>query len=68
MRKIHVRASVAAFVLFFVFTLQALQLDGQNLNRPSVRGELRSCCPPAPKFYTSDQVFCDRQRAERHRF
>jgi DNA-binding beta-propeller fold protein YncE len=25
--------------------------------------KLCGCCPPAPKFYTSDQVFCDRQRA-----
>src|SRR5580704_6974042 len=57
MRKIHVRASVAAFVLFFVFTLHALQLDGQKLNRPSGRGKLRSCCPPAPKFYASTKSF-----------
>jgi DNA-binding beta-propeller fold protein YncE len=57
MRKIHVRASVAAFVLFFVLTLHSLQLDGQNLNRPSGRGKLRSCCPPAPKFYTATKPF-----------
>jgi hypothetical protein len=57
MRKIHVRASVAAFVLFFVFTLHSLQLDGQNLNRPSGGGKLRSCCPPAPKFYASTKSF-----------
>jgi hypothetical protein len=45
MRKIHVRASVAAFVLFFVFTLHASQLDGQNLNRPSGRGQTLRLLP-----------------------
>lgn len=57
MRKIHERASVAALVLLFVFTLHALQLDGQNLNRPSGRGnsapvahQHRSFTPPTKSF------------------
>jgi hypothetical protein len=57
MRKIHVRASVAALVLLFVFTLHALQLDGQNLNRPSGRGnsapvahQHRCFTPPTKSF------------------
>jgi uncharacterized repeat protein (TIGR03803 family) len=57
MRKIHVRAAVAALVLLFVFTLHALQPDGQNLNRPSGRGnsapvahQQRSFTPPTKSF------------------
>jgi hypothetical protein len=54
-----VRASAAALVQFFVFTLHALQLDGQNLIKPSqwtvnnsapVAYQYRSLTPPTKSF------------------
>jgi hypothetical protein len=57
MRKIRVRASVFALMLFFVFTLDPLQLAGQNLNTPrglvkpaSIAYQRRSFTPPTKSF------------------
>jgi hypothetical protein len=68
MRKIHVRASVAAFVLFFVFTLHALQLVGAELKPSQWTGKTPLLLPTSTEVLHLHQVFCDRQRAERHRF